>query len=101
MPATCNISLDARRGIRRRGAPPPHEEPELVIVETRHYDHELQERVGGAGRRAKQVQKSTALRAVLEHALALGNYLNGGTNKGAAWGFTLDTLSKLSGTKTI
>ena len=41
------------------------------------------------------------LKKVLQMTLALGNYLNGGTNKGAAWGFTLDTLSKLSGTKTI
>eukprot|EP00966_Prymnesium_polylepis_P259307 5989430-Prymnesium_polylepis.1 len=33
--------------------------------------------------------------------LALGNYLNGGTAKGAAWGFKLESLSKIVGTKTV
>ena len=49
----------------------------------------------------KEVRTSPALKKVLQMTLALGNYLNGGTNKGAAWGFKLDTLSKLSGTKTV
>ena len=31
----------------------------------------------------------------------MGNYLNGGTTKGAAWGFKLDSLNKLIGTKTV
>ena len=35
------------------------------------------------------------------YALAIGNYLNGGTNKGAAWGFKVDSLNKLIGTKTL
>jgi len=61
---------------------------------------ELAERIGCVGRAAKQVRKSAALKQVLEYALALGNYLNGGSNKGAAWGFKLDSLNKLSGTKT-
>lgn len=43
---------------------------------------------------------SAALRRVLELTLALGNFLNGGTAKGGAWGFRLDSLSKLTGTKT-
>ena len=43
---------------------------------------------------------SKALKAVLETALALGNYLNGTSNKGSAWGFKLDSLGKLGGTKT-
>ena len=34
-----------------------------------------------------------------EVTLAIGNYLNGGTGKGAAWGFRLDALNKLGGTK--
>ena len=61
---------------------------------------DLQERIGGVARCAKQVQKSRALKAVLETALALGNYLNGTSNKGSAWGFKLESLGKLGGTKT-
>ena len=41
------------------------------------------------------------MRLVFEHALAIGNYLNGGTNKGAAWGFKIESLNKLIGTKTV
>ena len=49
----------------------------------------------------KEVRTSKALKTVLQHALAIGNYLNGGTNKGAAWGFKIDSLNKLIGTKTL
>lgn len=31
--------------------------------------------------------------------MALGNYLNGGTNKGQADGFSVEDLNKLSGVK--
>ena len=48
-----------------------------------------------------QVRSSKALKQVIEYALAIGNYLNGGTNKGAAWGFKVDSLNKLIGTKTL
>ena len=36
---------------------------------------------------------------VLEYALACGNYLNGVSNKGAAWGFKIDSLNKLKDIK--
>ena len=48
-----------------------------------------------------QVRSSGALRVVMQQTLALGNYLNGGTNKGGAYGFRLDSLNKLGGTKTV
>ena len=48
-----------------------------------------------------QVRSSRALKAVLEHTLALGNYLNGSSSKGGAWGFKIDSLNKLIGTKTV
>ena len=48
-----------------------------------------------------QVRSSRALKAVLEHTLALGNYLNGSSAKGGAWGFKIDSLNKLIGTKTV
>lgn len=40
-----------------------------------------------------------SLHRVLEFILALGNYLNGGTNKGGAFAFHLDTLTKLKNMK--
>ena len=48
-----------------------------------------------------QVRSSRALKAVLETTLALGNFLNGSSAKGGAWGFKIDSLNKLIGTKTV
>ena len=62
---------------------------------------ELHVRIEDVAAAVKEVRTSKALRIVLEHTLALGNYLNGGTNKGAAWGFKLESLNKLIGTKTL
>ena len=45
------------------------------------------------------VNNSSSLRATLEHVLAIGNFLNGGTNRGGAYGFKLDSLTKLSTVK--
>jgi len=50
---------------------------------------------------ATQVRHSKALRGILEYTLALGNYLNGTSNKGGAWGFKLEALAKLANTKTL
>jgi len=47
----------------------------------------------------KEVQKSIKLKKLLEIVLALGNYLNGGTFRGRAYGFKLDALNKLRDTK--
>ena len=43
----------------------------------------------------EEVQKSKKFRGVLEVVLAVGNYINGGTHRGAAYGFKLDALTKL------
>lgn len=51
--------------------------------------------------RADQVRNSLALREVIEFTLALGNYMNGQSNKGGAWGFKLEALTKLANTKTV
>ncbi len=48
---------------------------------------------------ARALQDSKNLKKVLEYALAFGNYLNGGTAKGGAYGFKIDTINKLKGTK--
>lgn len=45
------------------------------------------------------IKNSKSLRKVLSYALAIGNILNGGTNKGQADGFTLDAISKLQAIK--
>jgi len=48
----------------------------------------------------KSVKESKKLKRILEVILHLGNFLNAGTSRGKAWGFKLNTLSKLSGLKT-
>eukprot|EP00924_Labyrinthula_sp_SR-Ha-C_P005020 snap_masked-scaffold_1-processed-gene-18.28-mRNA-1 protein AED:1.00 eAED:1.00 QI:0/-1/0/0/-1/1/1/0/1239 len=42
-----------------------------------------------------EVNSSAYFRRILEIILAVGNYLNGGTVRGTAWGFKLDILPKL------
>ncbi|CEG42627.1 formin-homology 2 domain-containing protein [Plasmopara halstedii] len=49
----------------------------------------------------EQVAESDKFRRVLEHILAIGNYLNGSTPRGGAYGFKLDTLMKLHTLKSI
>ncbi|GLE01150.1 hypothetical protein PINS_up009980 [Pythium insidiosum] len=48
-----------------------------------------------------QVSDSDKFRRVLEHILAIGNYLNGSTPRGGAYGFKLDTLTKLHTLKSV
>ena len=60
---------------------------------------ELKEKLKAVSAAADEVRTSMCLKVVLEYTLALGNYLNGTSNKGAAWGFKLETLNKLQGTK--
>ncbi|POM74149.1 Formin-2 domain containing hypothetical protein [Phytophthora palmivora] len=48
-----------------------------------------------------QVAESDKFRRVLEHILAIGNYLNGSTPRGGAYGFKLDTLMKLHTLKSV
>jgi hypothetical protein len=38
---------------------------------------------------------------VLEVSLAVGNYLNGSSVKGGAWGFRLDSLERLEEVKSV
>jgi len=44
----------------------------------------------------REVRSSTSLRAVLGAVLALGNYMNGGSEKGQADGFNIEVLNKIS-----
>lgn len=43
----------------------------------------------------EQVRDSLVLREVLQRVLAIGNHLNGSSNRGGAYGFKLADLSKL------
>lgn len=36
----------------------------------------------------------------MEYSLGVGNYLNGTTNRGGAWGFKLEHIEKLADVKT-
>ena len=48
---------------------------------------------------ARQLRESMSLQETLRLALALGNHVNGGTNRGAAYGFQFETLSKFAALK--
>ena len=48
----------------------------------------------------KMVKNSAGLKKLMEIILALGNYLNGESDRGGAWGFRISLLTKLGNTKT-
>ena len=48
---------------------------------------------------SQEIRSSEKLNKVLELVLALGNYLNGGTARGGAFGFKLEILTKLRDTR--
>ena len=47
----------------------------------------------------EEVTESKKLRKLLEVVLKVGNYVNGSTPRGGAWGFKLDTLAKFETVK--
>jgi len=47
-----------------------------------------------------EAKNSKKFLGILELTLAVGNYINGGTNRGRAFGFKLDSLHKLADVKT-
>merc|ERR1740139_1597752 len=61
---------------------------------------ECEDKIMTVKRAVKQLRQSKAFKQVLEYTLACGNYLNGASNKGQAWGFKIDSLNKLKDTKT-
>eukprot|EP00002_Diphylleia_rotans_P015919 TRINITY_DN3083_c0_g1_i2.p1 TRINITY_DN3083_c0_g1~~TRINITY_DN3083_c0_g1_i2.p1 ORF type:complete len:549 (+),score=139.32 TRINITY_DN3083_c0_g1_i2:451-2097(+) len=44
---------------------------------------------------AAELKKSSSFKLILEYVLALGNHMNGGSNRGGAYGFKLDSLVKV------
>lgn len=60
----------------------------------------VQSRIGGVAEAMKALQSSKRLQKVLWIVLAIGNYLNCGSNRGNAFGFLMEpTLDLLDGTK--
>ncbi|KAJ3097871.1 hypothetical protein HDU97_004491 [Phlyctochytrium planicorne] len=49
---------------------------------------------------SRQIKESKKLSKLLELILVIGNYMNGDSFRGGAYGFSIDTLTKLSDTKT-
>ena len=47
------------------------------------------------------IQKSSNFKAVLTIILAIGNYMNGGTKKGQAYGFKISSLTQLKRSRTV
>jgi len=60
---------------------------------------EVEELLKTVSEAINELRNSRSLRTVLSALLALGNHLNGGTNKGQADGFALGDLGKMSVTK--
>ena len=56
----------------------------------------LEEHINNYKKSFEVIRDSKSLRKVLSYTLAVGNILNGGTNKGQADGFTLDAITKLA-----
>ena len=60
---------------------------------------ELTATISAVDRAASQIRDSALLKHILEIILSIGNYLNGTSARGSAWGFDLGSLEKLGGVK--
>jgi diaphanous 1 len=56
---------------------------------------DLEPKVGDLLETLKELPNDTRIKDVLEYALAVGNYLNGTTPRGGAWGFKFENLDKV------
>jgi len=62
---------------------------------------ELNKKVGTVLRAIGQISNSEGFSRTLACALALGNYCNGGTSRGQAWGIKLSSLAKFGQVKSV
>lgn len=62
---------------------------------------ELQSQIDTLATATEQIADSTNFRKILEAVLAMGNYMNGSTPRGAAYGFRLETLTKLHTVRSV
>ena len=81
----------------------PHLGQRLQAIETKlRFEAELlelEESIQIVADATEEVKNSDAFVKVLEVILAIGNYLNGGTSRGGAYGFQLDAILKLPATR--
>eukprot|EP01083_Nonionella_stella_P069258 184526_1 len=63
------------------------------------HSHDLNSSLDALSRAFKGIRNSNNLRAVFELILGIGNYVNGNTRKGGAYGFKLSSLRQIAGTK--
>ena len=68
----------------------------LTLEEKR---EDVDEKIDIVGSGVRKLKSSKKFKTILEHVLALGNYLNGGTARGQCVGFSLDSLKKLETVK--
>lgn len=57
--------------------------------------------VGVIGKAIKEIDGNKRLKEMLEIVLALGNHMNGGTGRGGAWGFAIESLVKMTDVKSV
>ena len=60
----------------------------------------LQPQIESVANAITQVRDSAKFKSIMRFVLAIGNYINGSSNRGNAMGFKLDSLNKLRDTKT-
>jgi hypothetical protein len=60
----------------------------------------LQPQIDAVSGAVTQVRDSAKFKSIMRFVLAIGNYINGSSNRGNAMGFKLDSLNKLRDTKT-
>jgi len=60
-----------------------------------------QEKIEAVNRGVQSIRKSVSFKKMLTYVLAVGNYMNGGTKNGAAFGFKLNSLTQLSRSRTV
>ena len=60
----------------------------------------LQPQIDAVSAAIAQVRDSAKFKSIMRFILAIGNYINGSSNRGNAMGFKLDSLNKLRDTKT-
>jgi len=66
-----------------------------VVHQFVHQWQSLHDEAGVVAKACQEIRKSAAFKDILQRVLAIGNYLNGLSNRGGAYGFKLSDLSKL------
>jgi len=57
------------------------------------------ESIASIRKAVSDMQESPAMKVLFRTALGIGNFMNGGSGRGGAWGFKFSSLAKMHGTK--